>query len=199
MPPALTTKERYKRLSLSELQNLAAEGSESFTPEAWQALSEEITARGDRMPLETVSTPIQPVALESSVALSLNPLVRDGVWLTIFQGMIAIGTIAIGVEVSLTLSQGLSFGTLFGALVVLLNVLGLALIAQRRSVARRFWVAYLCVGAVLSIALSVEREALGLSAVGRFAISVAWAVYWLRSERVRLLFGDLDEVHHSGE
>ena len=200
MPPALTTKERYKRLPLSELQDLAAEGSESFTPEAWRALLEEIEARGDRTPPETASTPDRPDASSSPTTPSVNPFARDGVWLTVFQAMIAIGTIWVaGIAVLSALSNGPDFGTIFGALAVSLNILGLVLIAQRRPFARRFWIAYLGVGAVLSIVSPLRREALGLSTVVRFAISIAWAMYWLRSERVRLGFGELDEVLHSGE
>jgi hypothetical protein len=87
--------------------------------------------------------------------------------------------------------SGMGVGdVLIAAAALAVPIVGLLLIAQHRPQARPYWIAVLVGVALVAVGGSLARGA-PLSAVLRLAMpSVAWAMYWARSARVRRTFSE---------
>ena len=181
---------RYERSSSDELRGLAAAGEESFTADAWRALSDEIARRqltiGEAQHSDREGAGDAVSRLREHVR-RISPVGVRG-WLAVFMVLILLSGPAPVILTYVHATRGNYLLAAMAGTAFALNLCGVVLTGSSDPRAPRFWVAYLTTGAILD-------------AVGRFGgapelrigaglglLGLVWVPYWLESKRVRATF-----------
>jgi hypothetical protein len=177
---------RYSHCSDAELLAFLRQGPESFIPEAWNALKDEIEHRH----LQLVSeAPLNPIHTTPPVGL--------GGWLAVFQIYIGLMLVA-----SAVMTAVLKLGTvevLFVSIFDATLLTGLLMMYARAPATRRFWIIVLILVAAITVAGQLVDD-LSFVRAAWFAVwPGVWSAYWYRSSRVRATFRQAATPRVSGE
>ena len=175
---------RYTRYSAEELHQLIVAGADNLTPEAWQALQDELERRPEIASAPAVSRDEDGRLRRASPS---HPLVPRGGWLTLFQIWVWLTSARAAFRLSEDIPGAVSLFSLINGAMIALNLWGLYSIASRHPSAKRYWIVYLVGLAALNVLVGAMTGAIKSAVVGSLAC-YAWAQYWYRSERVRATF-----------
>ena len=189
---------RYAAYSTAELFELARAGESRLRPEAWQSLKNELRKRGLELTAEDESLASGPTNAclttdselpGSEPASDSEPAVAVGIdaWLGFFLVLVALNVSFLTFK-TLAAFVALSWmGVLYGLVDVVL-VIGIVLVYHRDPLAPRFWRGVLILTAGLAVFLGAGHLIAWSFAAPAAAMSIAWAIYWNNSPRVRATF-----------
>jgi hypothetical protein len=173
MPTYQELRTTYAQLTPSELRDLARRPID-LTAQGQAALADELSLRdvGTENDLETTAA---------------APSWYKG-WLTVFQAWVTLHIVAFAAGFIL-LRPGLGWPTLGMLAIVAIPCIGLVLIANQHSSARRFWPTFLAVWLVSEVTVAFVIGGFTWRDLIDIATIVAWYKYWLSSKRVAMEFG----------
>jgi len=175
---------RYTRYSDAELLSFLKEGEENFVPAAWQDLNREIASRQLAVEQEP-----QEANVPDDPAPPKPAPVGIGGWLLLFQVYVVTqALVTLYAAVMLLRYENVWLPVTVGATILATFIVGMLLIYAREPSARSYWIGTMAVAAGMSLVSGISGRIRFVPALISTVWAYAWAMYWLKSERVRATF-----------